>query len=93
VDVSGELTPEEAFSAFDRSYWLCRCEGFRVTSRDGRQLGLVEALRFSAPDRLDALAVRRGELTLVPVDAIEEIRPLEEQVVLTTPAAVLLERR
>jgi len=90
MEASGELSPEEAFSAFDRSYWLCRCEGFRVATHDGRQVGLVEGLRFSSPDRLDALAVRCGDLTLVPVEAIQEIRPLEERVILAARAAALL---
>jgi hypothetical protein len=37
--------------AWDRDYWLCRCEAFTVDTAAGR-LGLVEAVRFGS--HLDA---------------------------------------
>ncbi len=91
MDDSRELSAEEAFSAFDRRYWLCRCVGFRVASHDGRPLGLVEELLFSSPGEVDTLAVRGragdGPLGAIPADSVGEVRPLEELVVLATPGA------
>lgn len=91
MDGSHELSAEEAFSAFDRSYWLCRCAGFRVASHDGRPLGLVEGLRFSSPGEVGALAVRGrsadSPLAVIPAGSVGEVRPLEELVVLATPGA------
>lgn len=89
MEGSGELSTEEAFSAFDRHFWLCRCEGFRVAAADGRPLGLVEELVFSAPGEVDALGVRSraadAPLAVIPAAAVGEVRPLEELVVLATP--------
>ena len=66
-------------SGFDRDYWLCRCEGFRVDSAEGR-IGFVRELRFdSRQEGPDLLAVRAGlfgtRLLLVPVEEVEEILP------------------
>jgi hypothetical protein len=63
----------------DRSYWLCRCEGFDVATRE-RRIGVVEGVLFgSRLDRPDVLVVRRGRLRrhrfAVPVDGVEEISP------------------
>jgi hypothetical protein len=67
-------------------YWLCRCQGFRVDSPEGR-VGFVEEVRFrSRVDRPDALAVRAGllgrHLLIVPVDEVADIAPREERIVL-----------
>jgi hypothetical protein len=69
-----------------RYYWLCRCEGFRVDSPDGR-FGLVEAVMFRVrPEEPDALIVRAGvlgrKLVIVPLDAIEDVLPRRQRVVL-----------
>ncbi len=89
MDGSRELSAEEAFSAFDRCYWLCRCAGFRVAAADGRPLGLVEELVFSSPGEVDALGVRGrvadSPLAVIPAGSVGEVRPLEELVVLATP--------
>ncbi len=77
---------------FDRDYWLCRCEGFRVEAPAG-WVGTVVELRFgSRLDRPDLLVVRVGRfgrrLLLVSVVGVEEIRPREERLVLgLVPAA------
>jgi hypothetical protein len=69
-----------------RSYWLARCEGFRVDSADGR-FGLVEAVMFrTRPDEADALVVRAGvlgrRLVIVPIDDIGEVVPRRKRLVL-----------
>jgi hypothetical protein len=71
---------------FDRDYWLCRCQGFRVDSPAGR-VGLVEEVRFgSRLDRPDTLVVRTGllgsRLLGVPVDKVERVVPRQERLVL-----------
>ena len=65
--------------AFDRDYWLCRCEGFRVESGD-RRLGVVEGVRYRRfHDRPDQLVVRGGLLgtrvAAVPIEDVLEIDP------------------
>lgn len=73
-------------SSLDLSYWLSRCEGFRVESPEGR-IGTVEGVRYgSRADRPDALVVRAGffgrrRLT-IPVDQVERINARERVVVL-----------
>jgi hypothetical protein len=67
-----------------RTYWLSRCEGFRVETPEGRY-GLVEAVMFKVrPDDPDALVVRTGmlgrRLVLVPVDDVAEVTPRRERV-------------
>jgi hypothetical protein len=69
-----------------RHYWLCRCEGFRVDSPEGR-FGLVEAVMFRVrPDEPDALIVRAGvlarRLALVPVEDVADVLPRRERIVL-----------
>jgi hypothetical protein len=66
----------------DRSYWLHRCEGFRVVI-GSRLLGTVEAVRFERHhDRPDSLILvgtgPRRRLSYVPVEAIAEIAPAED---------------
>lgn len=66
----------------DRSYWLRRCEGFRVVI-GSRLLGTVEAVRFERHhDRPDSLILvgtgPRRRLSYVPVEAIVEIAPAED---------------
>jgi hypothetical protein len=71
--------------AWDFDYRLCRCEGFRVDSPQGR-VGVVQELQFrSRIDRPDALAVRKGflgRLLLIPVDEVAEVSFGEERVIL-----------
>jgi hypothetical protein len=69
-----------------RFYWLCRCEGFRVESPEGR-FGLVEAVMFRVrPDEPDALIVRAGvlgrKLVIVPIEDVADIVPRRERVML-----------
>jgi hypothetical protein len=69
-----------------RFYWLCRCEGFRVESPEGR-FGLVEAVMFRVrPDEPDALIVRAGvlahKLVIVPIEDVDDIAPRRERVML-----------
>jgi hypothetical protein len=73
-------------SSLERSYSLCRCEGFWVDSPTGR-IGLVEGLRFrSRIDQPDLLEVRAGLLgrrqLLIPSDHVEDIIVAEERLVL-----------
>jgi uncharacterized coiled-coil protein SlyX len=60
----------------ERSYALCRCEGFQVDSPTGK-VGVVEGLRYqSRIDQPDALEVRAGwrrRLLLIPVDDVDQI--------------------
>jgi hypothetical protein len=70
-----------------RFYWLCRCEGFRVDSPDGR-VGLVEAVMFRVrPDEPDALIVRAGmlgrKLVIVPIEDVENVLPRRQRVLLS----------
>jgi hypothetical protein len=72
--------------SWDRDYWLCRCEGFRVDAPTGR-LGLVESVRFSSRlDRPDELLVRTGilgnRLLVVAVSDVEAVIPRRERLVL-----------
>jgi hypothetical protein len=81
--MDGDCRPPRT-ATFD--YWLCRCQGFRVDSPEGR-VGFVEEARFrSRVDRPDALAVRAGRvgrhLLIVPVDEVADIVPREERIVL-----------
>jgi len=67
-----------------RTYWLARCEGFRVDSPEGRY-GLVEAVMFRVrPDDPDALVVRTGvlgrRLVLVPIDDIADVTPRRQRI-------------
>jgi hypothetical protein len=70
----------------ERSYALCRCEGFRVDSPTGK-VGLVEGLRYqSRIDQPDALEVRAGwlgrKLLLIPVEDVDQIFVEEGRLVL-----------
>src|SRR5712691_5655915 len=81
--MDGDRRPPRT-ATFD--YWLCRCQGFRVDSPEGR-VGFVEEVRYrSRVDRPDALAVRAGRvgrhLLIVPVDEVADIAPREERIVL-----------
>ena len=67
-----------------RTYWLARCEGFRVDSHDGRY-GLVEAVMFRVrPDDPDALVIRTGvlgrRLVLVPIEDVADVMPRRERI-------------
>jgi hypothetical protein len=68
----------------DADVLLLRCEGFEVDSPVGL-VGVVEGLRFDSridvPDFLEVRGGRLGrELLLVPVEAVQEIWPDEERV-------------
>ena len=70
-----------------RLYWLCRAEGFRVDSPEGR-FGLVEAVMFRVrPDEPDALIVRAGvlgrRLAIVPIEDVADVLPRKERIVLS----------
>jgi hypothetical protein len=70
---------------FDRDYWLCRCEGFRVESPNGR-VGVVEEVRFlSRLDRPDAVVVRGGlfgmRRTVIPIADVADVAPRQERLV------------
>ena len=67
----------------DRDALLARCEGFEVDSPVGL-VGFVEGLRFGSridvPDLLEVRGGRLGrELLLIPVEAVQEISPEEER--------------
>jgi hypothetical protein len=69
-----------------RFYWLCRSEGFRVDSPEGR-FGLVEAVMFRVrPDQPDALIVRAGvlgrRLVIVPIEEVEDVLPRRQRILL-----------
>jgi hypothetical protein len=65
-----------------RDYWLGHCEGFRVEDRSLR-LGYVEEV-VGAEDEPEELVVRgglfAGRLYRSPVDAIQEIQPRAERI-------------
>ena len=68
---------------WDRDYWLCRCEGFKVDASTGR-LGFVEAVRFgSRLDRPDELLVRGGVLggrrLVIAVADVQEVIPRQQR--------------
>ncbi len=68
-------------------YWLCRSEGFRVDSPEGR-FGHVEAVMFRVrPDEPDALVVRTGvlgrRLVIVPIENVADVLPRRERIVLS----------
>jgi hypothetical protein len=75
-----DLTSSSAASNLD--LWLAPCEGFRVTSPEGR-VGTLEDV-FYEGDRPRLLAVRAGRLgrrlDLYPVEEITEVRFEERSV-------------
>jgi hypothetical protein len=73
-------------------YWLCRSEGFRVDSPEGR-FGLVEAVMFRVrPDEPDALIVRSGvlgrRLVLVPIEQVDDVIPRKQRILLRREPAL-----
>lgn len=69
-------------------YWLCRSEGFRVDSPEGR-FGQVEAVMFRVrPDEPDALVVRTGvlgrRLVIVPIENVADVLPRRERILLSS---------
>ena len=68
-------------------YWVGHCEGFRVGA-GGRRVGIVEevVLRLR-PELADSLVVRGGlfgnRLTLVPVEAVTDVRPREKRILVS----------
>jgi hypothetical protein len=87
-----DLSSSSAASNLD--LWLAPCEGFRVTSPEGR-VGTLEDV-FYEGDRPRLLAVRSGRmgrrLDLYPVEEITEVR-FEERRVLLRRFPQPLERR
>jgi hypothetical protein len=95
VPTETELEPRDEIAALpsfpssdeesrDLDALLVRCEGFEVDSPVGL-VGFVEGLRFDSridvPDFLEVRGGRLGrELLLVPVEAVQEISPEEERV-------------
>jgi hypothetical protein len=74
---------------YDRNYWLCRCEGFRVEA-EGRVVGVVAELRFRRfHDRPDQLLVLGGTFgtrrTLVEVEDVLEVEPRRLQLKVRLP--------
>jgi hypothetical protein len=67
-------------------YWLGHCEGFRVVDDNGR-LGFVEEVHGDE-DEPDELIVRGGlvgnRILRIPVEAIQEIQPRHECVLVRT---------
>lgn len=87
---AGDPRSSERRSGFDRDYWLCRCEGFRVDSPKGR-VGTVKWVRFRSrqerPDQI-AVALRRPfsrKVVFVGVDEVDKVLPEEERLVLRSP--------
>lgn len=73
-------------SAFDRDYWLSRCQDFHVLSPEG-PIGVVQEIRYgSRQDRPDVLIVRSGlfgrRVLVIPVERVQEIIPREQRIVL-----------
>ncbi len=84
---------EREESMFDRDYWVCHCEGYRVDGHAGR-IGFVEEVRNdpSEPSR-KLLAVRAGLLgrrvVVLSADEIEFIVPRAERIWIRTPHTIL----
>lgn len=81
---------ENEVEYWSRDYWLGHCEGFRVV--DGRnKLGIVEEVVGDEAEP-DGLIVRGGlfanRVYTVPMDAILEIEPHAELVLLRPDRAV-----
>ena len=77
--------------AYDRAYWLSRCEGFLLEDAAGVRIGRVVEVHYeSRLDQPDALAVRAGRLGLrllvYPTAAVQTIVPAEGRLVLTSGA-------
>jgi hypothetical protein len=87
---AGDPRSFERRSGFDRDYWLCRCEGFRVDSPKGR-VGKVKWVRFhSSQERPDQIAVVTGrpfsrEVVFVAVDEVDKVVPKQRRLVLRAP--------
>lgn len=68
------------------TYWLCRCEGFRVATAS-RTLGTVTGVRYGARvDRPDLLELRTtfGQRRLLDVEEVERIDGQTREIVLRT---------
>ncbi len=67
-------------------HWACHCENYRVDTPDG-PIGFVEKVLFSEEREPEAVAVRIGRfqtrLVTVPIEAVVEIRPEWEILVLS----------
>jgi hypothetical protein len=82
--------PPPAARTSEHGASLARTEGFRVESPSGF-VGVVDGLRFlTRIDQPDLLEVRSGrfgrDVMLIPVEAVEEVVPAEQRLVIrTTP--------
>ena len=67
-------------------YWLCRCEGWRVLSPEGRVGTVARVLFGSHVNSPDALLVRSGlfhsKEIVVPADAVGAVDPQTRKVLL-----------
>jgi hypothetical protein len=72
--------------AFDRDYWLCRCEGFEVRTPEGRLRAIREVRYRSRLDRPDELVLRGGFFPrreeVVSISEVEEVAPDEQRILL-----------
>ena len=77
-------------SCWETEYWLRHCEGFRVVMQDG-ETGYVDSVELRPDGDAVALVVRFGELfthdVIVPVDAVDELDPVTEQITIAPLAA------
>jgi hypothetical protein len=75
----------EPAATWSRKHWLRHCEGYRV-EMPGGALGFVETVFLSEDDEPVTIAVRTGaaetRIVLVPLDAVKQILPECEAVVL-----------
>jgi sporulation protein YlmC with PRC-barrel domain len=67
---------------------LAAAEGYRVLASDGRQVGLVDHIRYERhSDHPDKIIIRRGHVIrkrrrAVPFDAVQAVNPTDDTVVL-----------
>jgi hypothetical protein len=76
-------------SSWSPGYWLGHSEGFRALTAEGRQLGFVEEVVWSADaTEVDALIVRRscgrGGTIRIPVGEVLEVCPEASKLVAAT---------
>jgi hypothetical protein len=79
-DPADESIPAQGAQA---TYWLRRCQGFRVDS-EGSRIGIVEDVLYGAEyDRPSALLVRPGifkrRLEAISLEDVEAIYPREQR--------------
>ncbi len=84
-ELTVQRTHSEPAEPWTREHWLRHCEGYRVETPAG-PLGFVETVFFSEDEEPAAIAVRTGaaetRIVLVSMEAVEQIQPERETVVL-----------